>query len=377
MKTGSQTDTGKEIVDAAGMPPAGAAGQTEESPDANLCVGGDEIITKLKRQVESGVMKQENADLIYWFYAFCRENHYGPERASKELGYDAYTTLYRVFKGTYGASVENVCQRMARFKKMTEERSRVSQLHFVETSVAKTVFEVCNASVVMQSISMIFGASQIGKTWALQEFARRNNHGATKYVRLPAAAGIAMVAKEIARACYVSPDSCWEKLRDRILRSILSSHLLIIDEAHEAFLCYQKGSAIKVFEFLREIYDRTGCGMVICGTNVLKDEIQTGKLELMLKQLDRRGIIKVQLPDVTSLKDCDKVAKEWLGLPPSEGEAREIIKDLVSRFGLNAYVHYLKSAASLAANKDEKVTWGHFLRAYDAIQTLSVRRGQQ
>ena len=39
-----------------------------------------------------------------------------------------------------------------------------------------------------------------GSNKNVEEFVRRNNHGQTKYVRLPASGGVLLVAKEFARA---------------------------------------------------------------------------------------------------------------------------------------------------------------------------------
>jgi DNA transposition AAA+ family ATPase len=339
---------------------------------AYLNVGGDKVLQTLQRQVKSGEITQDQMDAVWWLFAYSKDNGVSMPDLARRCGYDANTTLWRVFNGTYGAKLDNVVANINRFKK--ECLGRATDVPFIETTVARKVHAVCNAAWQSHTIAMIWGESQTGKTLALEEFARNNNHGRTKYIRLPATAGVQLVAKVIAKACYVSPESAFEGLRDRILKAISSDTLVIIDEAHECFLCYQKGSAIKVFEFLREIYDRTGCGMVICGTNVLRDEIMVGKMQLMLRQLDRRGIIKVQLPDVTPMRDCEKIAREWLKLPAPEGEAREIIKDMVLKTGLNAYVHFLKAAGRLAAGEKTSVNWGHFVRAYGIIRSLSEKQ---
>ena len=118
-------------------------------------------------------------------------------------------------------------------------------------------------ALISQTIVLMYGDSQIGKTTALEEYARRHNHGQTKYIRLPASAGVQLCAKEIAKACFVSTSSSFEGLRDRILKAIDDKNLIIIDELHQSFMSYQKQSQIKVLEFIREIYDRTQCGMVL------------------------------------------------------------------------------------------------------------------
>jgi DNA transposition AAA+ family ATPase len=243
-------------------------------------------------------------------------------------------------------------------------------LDFVETSIWRIIDRVCNAALVQQSVAFIWGDSQIGKTTALEEYARRNNHGQTKLVRMPASAGVQLFMKELAKACFVSPDSCFEQLRSRVLNAIDDKTLVVIDELHQAFTSYQHGSAIKVAEVIREIYDRTHCGMVLCGTNVLRDELHSGKLSIILEQLRRRGTIKAQLPSHPPRADLDKIARRF-GLPPADGIAAEVVKDMIHSSGLGMYIKFLQSAAHMASRENKRVTWDHFVAAHDIIARLS------
>jgi DNA transposition AAA+ family ATPase len=179
--------------------------------------------------------------------------------------------------------------------------------------------------------------------------------------------------KEMARSCFVSSDSCFEKLRERVLNAIDDKTLIIVDELHQAFTSYQHGSAIKVFEVIREIYDRTHCGLVLVGTNVLRDELSVGRLAPILEQLRRRGTIKVQLPARPPKADLDKIAKRF-GLPPAEGLAADVVKDMILTSGLGMYIKFLQSATMLAGKDRKKPTWDHFVQAHDIIASLSQKR---
>lgn len=337
-----------------------------DKPAATLNVGGDTCKQALKAQVAAGKLTQPQADLIWWFFSFSKEKGLSLRQAGHEINMDT-TTMSRLFSGTYGAKVDNICGRIARVKRLSEERR--DKMTFISTSISHRVFQVCEAALVSQSIAFIWGRSQVGKTTALIEYQRANNHGQTKYVRLPASAGVQLVAKEIARACYVSQNSCFEGIRHRILESIDDKNLVIIDEAHQAFLSYQKGSAIKVMEFLREIYDRTGCGMVLCGTRVLRDEVISGKLALMMEQINLRGIIKVQLPDRPPMKDIEKIARAF-GLNAPEGSAAEAAKECAYA-GMGKYVKFLQAAQRMAAKENSTLNWEHFIRTRDILARLS------
>jgi DNA transposition AAA+ family ATPase len=341
-----------------------------EKTNAHLNVGGDKVKPALAAVVKEGKATQEEADLVWWFYAYAKENGWSLSRSATELGVDS-TTIYRAFNGTYGAKYSNVCGKIERFKKLIDIRGHINDVPFVETSIGRKVQQVCHAAWASQSIAMIWGESQTGKTYALEHFARTNNHGTTKYVRLPSKGGIQMVAKEVARACYVSTNTSFESIRERILKSIDSSNLVIIDEVHEAFISYLKTSAVSILEFLREIHDRTRCGMVLCMTNIGRDEIERGKLAHVLKQVSKRGVIKLQLPDLAPEADFLLIAAKAFGLPKPEREVLEIIRTIREKNGIGVFCHYLKMGARYAANLRRDFAWDHFAKAYNTLLSLS------
>jgi DNA transposition AAA+ family ATPase len=335
----------------------------------NISISGDTVKQALAELNRKGEITADQESIIWWFYAHSRTQGFDLKEAARQIGKDT-TTLYRVWTGKYGASLDNICQDLARYRKLAEERSTRVKLDFVETSTWRIIDKVCNAALVTQTVAFVWGDSQQGKTTAVEEYARRNNHGQTKLVRMPASAGVQLFMKELAKVCFVSPDSCFEKLRDRVLNAIDDKTLVIVDELHQAFTSYQHGSAIKVIEVIREIYDRTHCGMVLVGTNVLRDELTRGKLSLILEQFRRRGTIKVQLPANPTRSDLDKIARKF-GLQPAEGMALEVVKDMIHTSGLGMYIKFLQSAAMMASREKKPVSWDHFVQAHDIIARLS------
>ena len=344
----------------------------EKEGTCNIPISGDVVKQALAELVKREELTGDQEALVWWFYCHCRESGWDLKEAAAEIGKDS-TTLYRVWTGKYGASLGNICQDIARYRKLAEERATRVKLDFVETSIWKICDKVCNAALVTQTVAFIWGDSQIGKTTALEEYARRNNHGQTKYVRMPASAGVQLFMKELAKACYVSPDSCFDRLRDRVLNAIDDKTLIIVDELHQAFTSYQAGSAIKVMEVIREIYDRTHCGMVLVGTNVLRDNLHTGRMAAILEQLRRRGTIKVQLPAHPPKVDLDRIAKKF-GLAPADGIAAQVVKDMIHTSGLGMYIKFLSSAGMLANREGKKLSWDHFVQAHDIIARLSQKR---
>ncbi len=339
-------------------------------PAGRFTFSADTVKPMLALQVTSGKLREDESDLVWWFFSYCKSNSLTTKEAGRELGYDSGSTIYHLFNGSYGAKLDNIVNKIRKFKKLYEEREVYRNIDFVETSIAETVWSVCKAALVTQSIAYIVGDTQIGKSDALMEYARRNNHGQTKYIRMPASAGVQLFAKEVARACFVAPDTSFENLRDSIFKAIDNKTLVIIDEAHQAFLSYQKSSQIKVMEFIREIYDRRKCGMVLCGTQVLQEEVQSGKQARMLRQIDRRGIIRVQLPLIPPSADIEKIAAAF-GLPPPTGAHAELVKDMIHSSGLGKFIKFLQAGASRAAKEKQKTTWDHVQISHDIIVRLS------
>src|SRR5205807_712461 len=108
--------------------------------------------------------------------------------------------------------------------------------------------------------------------------------GQSLYVRVPACAGVQLMLKQVAQACYISPNSAFDALRERILGFLDDQKLLIIDEAHLFFETYQRTSVLRCLETLRELHDLSGCGLVLCGTDVFRHELHKGQFAKMLGQ---------------------------------------------------------------------------------------------
>ena len=333
-------------------------------PRSTWSFGGDQVMQHTEK------LPEEQRRLLRWLFFHSIENGVPMKDASEKVGYSV-TTLYRVYCGEYEGSLDNVCEGIERYQRLCEQRAGIAKAVFVETETSRKIWKVCDAAITYNTIAKIYGDSQIGKTWALEEYARRHNHGQTRYVRLPAAAGIQMLIRGFAQACGISPRSCFEALRDRVVAATDGDTLWLVDELHQAFNTYQKRACVACLELVREIHDRTGCGMVLCGTNVAREEIEKGQHKLLLEQLDRRGIFTLQLAKHATWPDREAIARHF-GLPKPEGDIRELVDAIVRTSGLKAFTSYLQAACKLAANRKVAVGWEHFRAAWDAIRRLSA-----
>jgi DNA transposition AAA+ family ATPase len=329
--------------------------------------GGDQVML-----ATSEAPDREKA-AVRWFFFHCVDHGFSLRRAGDLVGYSP-TVLYRLCKNDYPAKDRNkVLAAIEAYRRTFEQSQGPEHAEFVMTDTAQKIWTHADLAREYHTIAFVYGDSQIGKTWALRAYARANNHGLTKYFRMPSSAGIQLMMQELAMACAFSPDGPYSTLRKRVLHALDENTVVIADEIHQAFVSYHKQARLSCLEVLREIQDRTSCGMVLAGTNTARDEIHSGTYSKLLQQLDRRGIFKLQLPDQATRRDQAQIAKALAGLPPADGDAAELVKQIVRDSGLKAYTTYLKAARKLAENRKEGLNWGHFVQAHDIVAKMSVQ----
>lgn len=345
---------------------------SKEGIDNNgrMAIPGDTVKIAIDRLVESGALDDDGRDLVMWFYGYSRDSRWRLKDCADALAVSP-TTVHRLFNGSYGAAYDGIVAAVARFKKVADERAKRRQIGFIETTAWGKISRVCNAALYDNMPAFIYGASQIGKTACLQEFARRNNHGTTRYIRMPSSPTFQYFLKTVAEACYISTRQNHDILRRRIMDALDSRNLLIVDEVHQAMCTASENAARKVIEFLREIYDRTGCGIVLCGTKVFRDEFERGRQALIFDQFRRRGMLELTLPDTPSKADINKIAKAF-DLPPPEGDVLELIKTMLQSSGLGKYIKFLQYANGVSVSRNEALSWTHFTDAYAGVKALSA-----
>ena len=324
----------------------------------------------MKRLQEEGKVDASGADLIFWAYSYAREKGLSYTGVSGVLGVSG-TAFWHLIRGDYSAKYDSMIEKLTKAKKMIEERSKGLSLGFVKTWAAEKIFEVCSAALYDGMPAFVYGSSQTGKTTALLEFQRTHNHGTTKYVRMGVRWSKRRVVRELARVCGCfceTAHSC--DLEERIYATLNNRILLIVDEFHLALETTTDLAAKEVVEFIREVYDRTGCGLVICGTKVAEAGLETGKNRLLFDQLRRRGLVKLVLPDMPKKTDVNRFAKEF-SLEAPAGETYEFIRGILQRFGLGMFVKYLQKSYAYAKSQKRPLSWDVFTEVANGYADLA------
>lgn len=313
-------------------------------------------------------MSDENRSAIRWLHAYASEQNISLADLGAKVRYDE-STLYRVFHGKYEGNLDNVCEEIEQFRKLSEQRSTIKKLEFIETALSAKIWKLCEAALTYQRLVMIYGNSQVGKTTALMAYQREHNHGQTIYCRMPEGGALSQFLESMAIALRISPEQKLKELRRRILNSIDDRMLLIVDEVHQTFNHRCSAWGIRPLEFIREIYDIKKCGVVLCGTNVMRKEFEEGQHRQMLLQLRNRSIASLQLPNEATKRDLDAIAAAY-GMKPAEGDALRIQTDTIHESGLGKWIIYLQAGSRIAAKRKEQLDWSHIVQAHAAIKSL-------
>ena len=77
-------------------------------------------------------------------------------------------------------------------------------------------------------------------------------------------------------------------------------------------------------------------------------------IRLRCEKLSRRGVIKLQLPDMAPESDFHLIARRAFKLEKPEGDVLDIVKTIRHNNGIGVYCHYLKIGARIAKNAGEE-----------------------
>lgn len=352
--------------------------------------------------VERGIQKNRpeyQEDLRWWFRFAHIEKKLSQSEAARTLGVDQ-GTYSKVFRGEYknsdNAPLPPPAKMLSRIRVTREqERSNTSELNKgrVMTPTVEEIWLVLRKAWNDRQLAFIMGESRIGKSEAGLWFRDENNHGATIFVDLQGCTGVQDVYRAFARALKLSPDTPIAKLMPRVFAAIDRTNFVIVDEFHHITYAYQKGSSNKMVNALKAIKDRCGCGMGIFSTNVAREEFTegVGKEAKLLKQLWRRGVLKLQLPDALRVGDVRAFAKAYkLPFPeaPEKGDdtwaalnerhadfaGLKLCENIAYNCGVEQLVTVLRDGSKIAHKRSRELQWKDVIEAQAVYDRLSAKK---
>ena len=280
------------------------------TPSQGMNRSADQVRQTCRVYVDSGSVSEEGLESIIRLFNLGKAKGYSFDQTGALVDYSG-ATLSRLFAGKYEGALDKVVKQIDSYLELEREREKMKSDRFVENSIWNKVNNLCNFALTRNAIVRLIGPSQIGKTYALKEYMRRSNRQVC-YVRVPAAPTLKLVVGAFAQAVGVNSSIRTDDARQRVAKAVGRNTLLIVDELHELVMSAGKGTAMKCIEWMREIADCSGCGMVLCGTKSLEDDlINDARMKGWLVQIDERCQRVVNLPSKLPIEDILLAAEAY------------------------------------------------------------------
>ncbi len=299
---------------------------------------------------------------IRWLHAHYWDSGDSLAEIARAIGYDG-GTLSKVFHGKYEGDMAAVTQAVLRYRRVSEERASIHRAPFIETRLYRDIEECCDAALTYQKLVYIYGESQVGKTASLEHYQRTHNHGQTIMVTMPPGGALSNFLAALAPKVRVGTNNRPTQMMLTITKALGPHNLLIVDEAARAFLNRTETGGMKTLDFIREIHDVSHCGVVLCGTKIFRDGMESLALRKFLNQFNRRCLFRKQLPDVPTRADLNAFARHY-GLEAAEGEALRVQRAVVGEHGLGVWLTTLMAASRKASNTKRAMVWADVLKAH-------------
>ena len=308
--------------------------------------------------------------LRFWFFT-AKAKNWNLKKLAAVTGMST-TVIYRLMRGEYPADSSNAIATLDAARSTLGDAAENPE--FIETSLAARLFTIFDKTRALRNVSILWGRMGIGKTECVAEYLRRSPVGRTAVVRFPSGCSFPQFLQHIGRSLGVARTGNAGSTRERIIQLLsMGQRLLIIDELHQAFLTTRTDTSVKCCEFLREVSDVAGCGLVLIGTELLEESIFRGPHKESLRQLVDRGTVQVALPAKATKQDYQKFLKAYgLTFPDAarDPEAFEILNDIIKSAGLRKLTLHLRDGLATANKRQQPFTWSHFTEAFNAIVSL-------
>lgn len=341
----------------------------------------------------AGLPEEQRSD-IWWFAQWCDKHDLGTSELGtllKKPGTNEFYSADSVKQLLSGArarrdeNIDRIHQAIVGFRKIEEARSIQVNSGFIETRLFFEIEKRCLKALHRQKIQYIFGDSQIGKTESLKEVKRRHNHGQTLYLEVPTGGTYGSTLRALATQFSIPAGTKVTDLKERIFSCIDGNMLLIFDEAHNFFTGRNHASGLMSLSFIREMWNRCKCGVVLSMTNEGRDYFLQGKNAKALEQLWRRRITPLQLPNITPDDDLALFAQAYglgaatdapvtVSVTSLDNHGREktakhtdtplnLQTTINKSEGLGVWISILQDASDMAAEQRRSITWGAVIKA--------------
>jgi DNA transposition AAA+ family ATPase len=310
-------------------------------------------------------LPQETQDELAWFHQHALEEGLNWKQCTEALGY-SQTVIWRSLKGEYNdGKYEPIIDAIRSYRKIISERLTIKNAAFRETPITRLVTGALSYAMANNSMTVITGESRQGKTASALWWRDENNHGRTVFMTAPAYGSCRALLKEIAASLGINRNTGLTNMHESILRAFNSNRMLIVDEAHRLLPKDARTDPV-MLEILRDIHDRTGCGLALLTTARFGEGIK--RSTYMYEQVLGRIGMPVQLPREMTWECIEPIVSQYLKAVPADLR-KELIAISNAHGRLGILCETLKFANRIALKSQRKLD-------ADVVKTAIATRRQ-
>ena len=314
---------------------AAAHGIDNPAPEAGM---SRDIINIGLNMFRAGIRRysESEQELLEWLWGYTFDV-LGNSKTElcRQLGYD-YHFIYDVWTGAYDGELDTFCAAIQSLKMRAAQT-----MPLVETIVVKRLLEAFDYARDYSAMVSIQGPTGRGKTYTARYWARNNNHGRTRYIRVPSGCTRRQIVCMLCTSCGIGVNGKkTTELEQRLFKAFTSRNVIIVDEAGH-LVPKANCNGTSAIELLRDLHDICGCAVVMIFTDVYLREMKTGRLADYFEQF--RGRIKYELviPVKIFRSEVEDILRNFVAEPPQrlieyayktacerDGKLRTLFEDL-------------------------------------------------
>jgi len=283
------------------------------------------------------VYPPEHQEKLLTIYGYWMQRLHGDKAEVQHLLQTDWTTWGRILRGVYrkdeGHNIDHWIETKA--ERALQAIRADSAGTFVHTVTTRRIHSFLDYARETAGMALIIGDSGTGKTEAVREWARQNNHGASIYLDCPTSSGLRALLEELALVCGLSTYATCAQLCRAVESTLDTRNILIVDEAQRLLPATPSRRSTSALDFLRRLHDTRGVTVIFVSTAVFDQTRQPAAIRAYMAQLYRRVDLPLALPAKTPRSEVYQIVEAFRDDPPTDllKTAREVA-DQHGRIGL-------------------------------------------
>jgi len=305
-----------------------------------------------------------NGDGIKRYWDVAQRRGLSLRAAARAAGLDG-SVLCRALKGSWAGDVGRVEAACERALEVMEGGG------VIDTTVVRGCRTTCSAVAIAREIGIIWGPLQCGKTTALRDYVRSNPDAC--YVRVSSRSDLPILAEDMARSLGCErPETATFRDNRRGILDRAAGRVIIVDELHEAFTTHGFDAAVSYIEFLREVHDRTGCALALCGTDALPRGFRDKRYAPVLRQTWERGIVRKTFPALPPWRDVEAAAR-FVGVDDDlDANALAALQSALKGMSFGAVCRVVRAARNMSDRRGRPMKWARITEALRELDQFAA-----